>query len=103
VPESLLLTSCLELHYLARDQQLLLVLMLLEPAQDIGSGSSMGSRSPHPRPRVLTIPRPNARFLHEVEALLSSLTVVRMRAVRWLCTGVSGKALEAGVQGEMHE
>jgi hypothetical protein len=96
------LTSCPELHYLALDQQLLPALTLLEPAQ--GGG---GSGSPHPHPlRVLTIPRPNARFLREVEALLPrlpSLTVVRARAVRWLRAGVSGKALEAGVQGEMRE
>jgi len=105
-----ILTSCPELHYLALDQQLLPVLTLLEPVQDVGSGSSgdsAGSGSPRPHPlRVLTIPRPNARFLREVEALLPhlpSLTVVRARAVRWLRAGVSGKALEAGVQGEMHD
>jgi hypothetical protein len=102
-----LLTSCPELHYLALDQQLLPVLTLLEPAQDVGGGGGAGSGSPRPHPlRVLTIPRPNARFLREVETLLPhlpSLTVVRARAVRWLRAGVSGKALEAGVQGEMRE
>jgi hypothetical protein len=100
VPPPPILTSCPELHYLALDQHLLPVLTLLEPAQDGGSG-------PHPHPlRVLTIPRPNTRFLREVEALLPrlpSFTVVRARSVRWLRAGVSGKALEAGVQGEMHE
>jgi hypothetical protein len=99
-----LLTSCPELHYLALDQQLLPILTLLEPAQDVGSAES-GSPRPHPL-RVLTIPRPNAWFLREVEALLPhlpSLTIVRARAVRWLRAGVSRKALEAGVQGEMHE
>jgi hypothetical protein len=103
VPPPPLLTSCPELHYLALDQQLLPVLKLLEPTQDVGRGA--GSPRPHPL-RILTIPRPNARFLREVEALLPylpSLTVVRARAVRWLRAGVSGKALEAGVQGEMHE
>ena len=102
-----LLTSCPELHYLALDQQLLPVLTLLEPVQDVGSGSGAESGSPPSHPlRILTIPRPNARFLREVEALLPrlpSLTVVRARAVRWLRAGVSGKALETGVQGEMHE
>jgi hypothetical protein len=108
-----LLTSCPELRYLALDQQLLPALTLLEPAQDVsnggsggGAGSGSGSPSPHHPLRILTIPRPNARFLREVEALLPhlpSLTVVRARAVRWLRAGVSGKALEAGVQGEMHE
>jgi len=104
-----ILTTCPELHYLALDQHLLPTLTLLEPAQEGGGGG--GSESPHPHPhphplRVLTVPRPNARFLREVEALLPrlpSLTVVRARAVRWLRAGVSGKALEAGVQGEMHE
>ena len=115
-PAPPLLTSCPELHYLALDQRLLPVLTLLEPApQDVGNrsdgggggceGSESGSPCPHPL-RVLTIPRPNARFFREVEALLPhlpSLTVVRTRDVRWLRAGVSGKALEAGVQGEMHE
>jgi hypothetical protein len=104
-----LLTSCPELHYLALDQQLLPVLTLLEPAQGVSGdgGGDAGSGSPRPHPlRVLTIPRPNARFLREVEVLLPhlpSLTLVRARAVRWLRAGVSRKALEAGVQGEMHE
>jgi len=101
------LTSCPELHYLALDQHFLPMLTLLEPAQDVVGSSGSRSGSPHTHPlRVLTIPRPNARFLREVEALLPclpSLTVVRARAVRWLRAGVSGKALEAGVQGEMHE
>ena len=106
-----LLTSCPELRYLALDQQLLPMLTLLEPAQDVDNGESGGgARSGSPRPhhplRILTIPRPNARFLREVEVLLPhlpSLTVVRARDVRWLRAGVSGKALETGVQGEMHE
>jgi len=108
VPAPPLLTSCPELHYLALDQQLLPVLTLLEPALDVGGGGDgegSGSSRPHPL-RVLTIPRPNARFLREVEALLPhlpSLTVIRARAVRWLRPGVSEKASEAGVQGEMHE
>ncbi|KAI0253818.1 hypothetical protein BJV78DRAFT_1274337 [Lactifluus subvellereus] len=92
------LTSCPELHYLALDHPLPVVLTLPAQAQGV---------SPHPHPlRVLTIPRPSARFLREVEVLLPclpALTVVRARAVRWLRAGVSGKALEAGVQGEMHE
>jgi len=56
--------------------------------------------------QVLTIPRPNARFLYELEALLPrlpSLAVVRARNVRWLRSGVAGKALEAGTQGDMHD
>ncbi|VDB96564.1 unnamed protein product [Peniophora sp. CBMAI 1063] len=53
---------------------------------------------------TLTIPRPNARFLHALEVLLAhlpALRIVRVRGVRWLRSGVSSKALEAGVQGEM--
>jgi hypothetical protein len=91
------LTSCPELHCLSLDYPLL-VLTLPAPAQGI---------SPHPHPlRVLTIPRPSAYFLREVEVLLPrlpALTVVRARSVRWLRAGVSGKAHETGVQGEMHE
>jgi len=95
-PPPPILTSCPELQYLSLDQPLP-ALTLPAPAQD--------GESPHSHPlRVLTIPRPNARLLRDVEALLPrlpSLTVVRVRAVRWLRAGVSGKALEAGVQGEM--
>ncbi|KAI0040277.1 hypothetical protein FA95DRAFT_1599491 [Auriscalpium vulgare] len=56
--------------------------------------------------QALTIPRPNQRFLRELEALLPrlpKLAVVRAKNVRWLRRGVSGKALEAGVQGEMRD
>ncbi|KAI0003363.1 hypothetical protein BJV74DRAFT_813412 [Russula compacta] len=97
-PPPPILTSCPELRHLALGQPLP-VLTLPALTQD--------GESPRPHPlHVLTIPRPSARFLREVEALLPrlpSLTVVRARAVRWLRAGVSGKALEAGVQGEMHE
>jgi len=96
VPPPQVLASCPELHYLALGQSLPEVLML--PA-------ALDGEQPHPL-RVLTIPRPSARFLREVEAMLPRLpvlAVVRARTVRWLCSGVSRKALEAGVQGEMHE
>jgi len=96
-PPPPILTSCPELHYLSLSQPLP-ALALPAPVQD--------DELLHPHPlRVLTIPRPNARFLRSVEALLHrfpSLIVVRVRAVRWLRPGVSGKALETGVQGEMH-
>lgn len=101
MPAPQVLTLCPELHYLALSQPLPEVLMLPAPAPD-GDGDP-----PHPHPlHVLTIPRPSARFLREVEATLPrlpALAIVRARAVRWLCAGVSRKALEAGVQGEMHE
>ena len=56
--------------------------------------------------RALTVPRPNSRFFNELEKLLPrlpSLTIVRTRNVKWLKSGVSAKALEAGVQGEMRD
>jgi hypothetical protein len=92
-----LLGSCPELQFLALDHPL--------PALAPPASQSDERQQPHPL-RVLTIPRPNARFLRELEVLLPhlpSLGVVRARTVRWLRAGVSGKALEAGVQGEMHE
>ncbi|TCD68114.1 hypothetical protein EIP91_011567 [Steccherinum ochraceum] len=56
--------------------------------------------------RVLSIPRPNPDFLGVLESLLPklpNLRVVRTRDVRWLRRGMSDRALEAGVQGEMRE
>jgi len=88
-----LLGSCPELQYLALDHPLP---ALAPPA------AQSDARQSHPL-RVLTIPRPSARFLRELEVLLPALSVVRARTVRWLRAGVSRKALEAGVQGEMHE
>jgi hypothetical protein len=92
-----LLGSCPELQYLALDH----------PLPELASPTAQSDERPQPHPlRVLTIPRPSARFLHELEVLLPrlpALSVVRARTVRWLRAGVAGKALEAGVQGEMHE
>ncbi|KAH0838117.1 hypothetical protein J3R83DRAFT_6363 [Lanmaoa asiatica] len=54
--------------------------------------------------QILSIPRPNHDSWRTLEALipsLPSLEVVRMRDVRWLRTGLSRHAQEAGVQGEM--
>ncbi|KAI0032359.1 hypothetical protein K488DRAFT_50149 [Vararia minispora EC-137] len=56
--------------------------------------------------QVITIPRPNSRFLSSLEAqlpLLPDLAIVRLRNVKWLLNGMYGKALESGVQGEMRE
>ena len=92
-----LLGSCPELQYLALDHPL--------PALAPPVAQSGERPQPHPL-RVLTIPRPSARFLRELEVLLPhlpALSVLRARTVRWLRAGVSGKALEAGVQGEMRE
>ncbi|KAH9977307.1 hypothetical protein BGW80DRAFT_845474 [Lactifluus volemus] len=94
------LTSCPELHRLTLNYPLPSLTLPAAPPVP-------GVPPPQPHPlRVLTIPRPNARFLRGLEVLLPrlpSLTVIRVRSVRWLRAGVSGKALEAGVQGEMHE
>ncbi|KAI0303505.1 hypothetical protein B0F90DRAFT_1667375 [Multifurca ochricompacta] len=99
VPPPSLLTYCPELHYLALDYPL--------PVLGLPNLELTEGESPRPHPlRVVTIPRPSTRFLREVEVSLPrlpTLTVVRARMVRWLRAGVSGKALEAGVQGEMHE
>jgi hypothetical protein len=92
-----LLGSCPELQYLALDHPL--------PALAPPAAQSDERPQSHPL-QVLTIPRPSARFLRELEVLLPhlpALSVVRARTVRWLRAGVSRKALEAGVQGEMHE
>ena len=56
--------------------------------------------------RILSIPRPNADFLGVLESLLpklSSLSIVRARDVRWLRRGMTSRAQEAGVQGEMRD
>jgi len=71
-----LLTSCPELHYLALDQQLLMVLTLLDPGQDVGSGGEGSGGSPCPHLlHILTIPgQLNVRFFREVKALLPRCT-----------------------------
>ena len=56
--------------------------------------------------QILSIPRPDARFLSVLESLLPKLPglkVVRARDIRWLRAGMSSHAREAGVQGEMRE
>jgi hypothetical protein len=101
VPPPQVLASCPELHYLSLGRPSPEVVTLPAPVLD-GNGEP-----PHPHPlRVLTIPRPSARFLGVVEAMLPrlpTLAIVHVSHVRWLRAGVSRKALEAGVQGKMHE
>lgn len=56
--------------------------------------------------QILSIPRPDARFLTVLESLLPklpALRAVRTRDVRWLRAGMSSHAREAGVQGEMRD
>ncbi|KZT02512.1 uncharacterized protein LAESUDRAFT_706306 [Laetiporus sulphureus 93-53] len=60
---------------------------------------------PHPL-HILSIPRPYPDFLAVHDTILpklSSLKVVRARDVRWLRPGMSLRAQQAGVQGEMVE
>lgn len=56
--------------------------------------------------QVLSIPRPNQRFWRVLEPLLPSLPAlktVRIRDVRWISRGMSSRAQETGVQGEMRD
>ncbi|KAF8526695.1 hypothetical protein JB92DRAFT_3081585 [Gautieria morchelliformis] len=58
--------------------------------------------------RVLSLPRPDPTYLYKLEAwlylgLLQCLEEVHMRDVRWIRAGLSSRAAEAGVQGDMQE
>ncbi|KAG1757829.1 hypothetical protein EDB19DRAFT_68241 [Suillus lakei] len=56
--------------------------------------------------QILSIPRPSSDFWVALEKLfpfLPSLQVIRMRDVRWLRYGMTSRAQEAGIQGEMRE
>ncbi|GJE87688.1 hypothetical protein PsYK624_037710 [Phanerochaete sordida] len=56
--------------------------------------------------KILSLPRPEARYLRSLESLLPklpALKVVRARDVRWLRAGMSSHAHVAGVQGEMRD
>lgn len=53
---------------------------------------------------ILSLPRPTSDFLPVLERMLPKLPrlrFVRARDVKWLRTGMSSRAQEAGVQGEM--
>jgi len=87
-----LLHTCPRLHHLSLETPL--------PALTI---CSIYPRYPL---QILSIPRPNPEFLGVLESLLPklpNLRVVRTRDVRWMRRGMTGRALEAGVQGEMRE
>jgi hypothetical protein len=61
--------------------------------------------SPHPI-QIISIPRPNADFWKVLERLLPfmpSLRAIRVRDLRWLRPGMTPRAQEAGVQGELRE
>ncbi|KAG2159604.1 uncharacterized protein EDB93DRAFT_1111104 [Suillus bovinus] len=56
--------------------------------------------------QILSIPRPSSDFWVTLERLLPflpSLQIIRMRDVRWLRHGMTSRAQEAGIQGEMLE
>ena len=58
--------------------------------------------------QILSLPRPDPTYLYKLEAwlylgLLQSLEEIHMREVRWIRAGLSNRAAEAGVQGEMKE
>lgn len=64
-------------------------------------------QTPHPV-RLIRLPRPNHLYLSQLEAwlyigLLPKLKVVQMREIRWIRPGLSSRAAEAGVQGELKE
>lgn len=55
---------------------------------------------------ILSIPRPIPEFLLVFEPLfakLPNLQIIRSRDVQWLRTGMSPRAMEAGVQGELRQ
>lgn len=66
-----------------------------------------GASSPFILPlQILSIPRPNSDFWVTLERLLPflpSLQIIHMRDVRWLRHGMTSRAQEAGIQGEMRE
>ncbi|KAG6330765.1 hypothetical protein ID866_8321 [Astraeus odoratus] len=56
--------------------------------------------------QIISIPRPDIRFAKVLDRLLPSLpslTVVRIRDVRWIGRDLSNRAQETGVQGEMRD
>ncbi|KAH7923899.1 hypothetical protein BV22DRAFT_550846 [Leucogyrophana mollusca] len=73
--------------------------VLLLPAGDSSPSHSLPLE-------ILSIPRPSGDFWRTLEKLLPqlpSLKVVRTRDVRWLRRGMTNRAQEAGVQGEMRD
>lgn len=89
-----LLTSCPALHHLSLETPLPILML---PA--------FADAEPHPL-CILSLPRPRPEFLAVLEALLPrlpALNTIRTRDVRWLRPGMSARAQQAGVQGEMVE
>jgi len=75
------------------------------PTLNLPSGDVHTSEQQLPL-EILSIPRPNAEFWRRFERLLPhfpALKAVRARDVRWLRSGMTSRAQEAGVQGEMRE
>ncbi|GBE77635.1 hypothetical protein BKA93DRAFT_732333 [Sparassis latifolia] len=87
---STLLDTCPRLYHLSLEKPL--------PALTLSSSS-------HPL-QILSVPRPRQEFYPVLESLLPKLPhlkSIRARDVRWLRSGLSSRAVEAGVQGEMME
>jgi len=77
-------------------------LSLTLPIPDLSPPSSL-----HPL-NILSIPRPSTTFLWKLDAwlylgLLPNLKEIHMRETTWIRSGVSPKAAETGVQGDMRE
>ncbi|KAF8516322.1 hypothetical protein BU17DRAFT_92891 [Hysterangium stoloniferum] len=58
--------------------------------------------------RIISLPRPDLTYLWRLEAwlfigLLPQLEEIHIREVKWIRSGLSSRAAEAGVQGEMKE
>jgi hypothetical protein len=80
-------------------------LSLEHPVPALTAPSYISLSTSHPL-QILSIPRPNSEIWKILERLLPalpSLRAVRARDVRWLRPGMTSRALEAGVQGEMRE
>jgi len=93
-PKDLLIT-CPQLNHLSLESPLP---RLTLPPFDNNS-------DPHPL-QILSIPRPKSDYLAVIEAMapvMKNLKVLRARDVKWLRHGMTPRALEAGVQGEMRE
>lgn len=63
------------------------------------------SHIPHPV-QLIRLPRPNHLYLNQLEAwlymgLLPNLRIIHMQEVRWIRSGLSSRAAEAGIQGEL--
>jgi len=78
---------------------------LILPLREYDHVRQQQQQQQHPL-QVLSIPRPKSEYLVVIESMvpaLENMRVVRIRDVRWLRKGMTPRALEAGIQGEMRE